>query len=350
MMQRLLRGRLLYLFLLLLVLFLYVRIGFIGHMAVEPAAPAQPPHASLEWWPQQLDFDAVQRMIDQKPHIAVLFSAISLLAASMAVGGVVLTLWGLLSGRVREVWRFPAKALPPWSFGEVGRVVALVVLVASLMPFVRTAIHVHEPGGSPATRLWITVSMLLLDGFAVLTILAFAQGKAASAWRAVGLGRYQRAPVTTALCSYVTAFPWLLLLLILVVEVARAFNFTPPVEPIHELIFEERRPAVFALTTLLACVVGPLAEEVFFRGVLYPALRRKTSRVVAMLVSGAVFAMIHTNLIGFLPIMLLGSLLAYLYERTGSLLAPLAVHVVHNTLLISLAVVVREMGPLAAGS
>ncbi len=62
-----------------------------------------------------------------------------------------------------------------------------------------------------------------------------------------------------------------------------------------------------------------------------------------MLLSGAAFALIHTSPIGFLPIMVLGCLLAYLYERTGSLASPLAIHVLHNTFLMVLSMAFRRL-------
>ena len=107
------------------------------------------------------------------------------------------------------------------------------------------------------------------------------------------------------------------------------------------LLFQERAPLVFGLLVVLSCVIGPIAEELFFRGVLFAAVRRYLSRGGAILASGAAFSLIHTNPVGFLPIMLIGSLLAYLYERTGSLAAPIAVHILHNTFLMSIGLVVR---------
>ena len=105
----------------------------------------------------------------------------------------------------------------------------------------------------------------------------------------------------------------------------------------------EDRAGVVALTALLACVVGPVVEEVLFRGVLFSAVRTQTSRLVAMLISGGLFSALHTNLIGFLPILVLGCLLADLYERTGSLLSCISVHIVHNTLLMSFALILKAL-------
>jgi membrane protease YdiL (CAAX protease family) len=117
----------------------------------------------------------------------------------------------------------------------------------------------------------------------------------------------------------------------------------PPVEPIHELLFLEQRPLVLGLTLALACVVGPIVEEIFFRGVLYAALRPRTSRLWAMVISGSFFALVHTNPVGFVPILLLGCLLADVYERTGSLAASITVHMLHNALLIGLGLATKQL-------
>ena len=97
------------------------------------------------------------------------------------------------------------------------------------------------------------------------------------------------------------------------------------------------------LLVVLSCVIGPIAEELFFRGVLFAAARQHLSRGWAILASGAAFSLIHTNPVGFLPILVIGSLLAYLYERTGSLAAPIAVHMLHNTFLMSIGLIVRRL-------
>jgi membrane protease YdiL (CAAX protease family) len=110
----------------------------------------------------------------------------------------------------------------------------------------------------------------------------------------------------------------------------------------QQILFSIQEPRVLVLVMILACVIGPIAEELFFRGVIFGALRRKTGRWAAMAISGAAFALVHTNVVGFVPIMALGCLLADFYDRTGMLLSPIAVHIVHNTLLMSLAIVFRQ--------
>ncbi len=347
-MQRLLRGRLFYVFLSGMVIWLYAHAIMTGHgrqhEVPETQQQASAARKSIE---VSLDMAAMQKLAKEKPAAALVMSATSLATMMIAIFGIVLSVWGILSGRLKSLWQFPQARLPAWSVHELSRIVFLVLLAAALMPFTRLALLSIEPRWELDVHLWIPVSMVILDTFIILAVLVFAEGKRNThAWETVGFVREKNnKSVRLAIRSYVTLFPWLMLLLFLIVEIANKLHWEPPAEPIQELIFQEHRPWVFAITVLLSCVIGPLAEECFFRGVLYPALKQKTSRWVAMGLSGALFGMIHTNLIGFLPIMLLGCLLAYIYERSGSLTGSFLVHAAHNSLLMGMAIVYRYLTP-----
>ena len=76
--------------------------------------------------------------------------------------------------------------------------------------------------------------------------------------------------------------------------------------------------------------VVPVGEEVIFRGILYPAVKRRFSRSIALWSTALLFGAIHLNLASFIPLTLLALLLVGLYEYTGNLLAPIAVHCVFN--------------------
>ena len=365
MIQRLLRGQALYFVLGALIIFLYMRamrvaplkpLDASGATPVSQLAGAPPGPQSggrsadaasaddvLSWWPKTLSREDLERVAAREPLLGIFLSLLTIFIVGMALGGVGLALSSLWSGRVRSVWRYRPRRLPRWSFGELGRIVAWVLILTSAFPLVRLSLP-QEAGMKIGAHLWISLSMLILDAGVILIILAFAAGKRGSVWRTLGFSDRQLLPsVMVALRGYVAVFPWLFLLLFFTVEAARHFGWTPPVEPIQELIFEEQNPHVLALTVLLACVIGPIGEELFFRGVLYTAIRQRTSRMVAMLVSATAFSLIHTNVLGFLPILALGCLMADLYERTGSLISPLVVHILHNTFLMSLALVVRRL-------
>lgn len=85
-----------------------------------------------------------------------------------------------------------------------------------------------------------------------------------------------------------------------------------------------------------AVVVAPLAEELFFRGVIQTWLMRATGRrLLAIGVTAAIFGAVHLSWTppqfhAVLPLGLLAALLGLSYERTDALAAPIAVHALFN--------------------
>jgi hypothetical protein len=95
------------------------------------------------------------------------------------------------------------------------------------------------------------------------------------------------------------------------------------------------------LAVLSIVILAPIAEETFFRGVVFNAFRREGGRRWAYLGSSVLFAVIHVSLVAVVPIFLLGLALAWVYERTGSLLAPMTMHAVVNGVSVLLALLLR---------
>ena len=96
------------------------------------------------------------------------------------------------------------------------------------------------------------------------------------------------------------------------------------------------QPVALALLVLIVGLVGPVAEEVFFRGFAYRAFKERFGVRVGVVLSALLFALIHGNPIALLPIFVAGVLLAWLYERTGSLAAPILLHCGNNLLSVLL--------------
>lgn len=88
------------------------------------------------------------------------------------------------------------------------------------------------------------------------------------------------------------------------------------------------------LSGVVVVGLAPLAEETFFRGFLYKGLRRRFSVWPAALISAAFFGLVHFAGIKFLLIIpsliVVGVVLAMVYERQQSLMASVAAHAVFN--------------------
>ena len=103
-----------------------------------------------------------------------------------------------------------------------------------------------------------------------------------------------------------------------------------PSQEAVKMIKENDDPVTLILMTLLACVGAPLAEEVVFRGYIYEVVKKLSNIGFSVVFSGLLFAAVHMNMAGMLPLFVLGVALALVYELTGSLWAPIAVHFVFN--------------------
>lgn len=95
------------------------------------------------------------------------------------------------------------------------------------------------------------------------------------------------------------------------------------------------------LVVLSIVILAPIAEEVFFRGVVFNAWLREGGRRWAFVGSSILFAIIHISVVALVPIFLLGLALAWIYQRTGNLLAPIAMHATVNGISVAFALLVR---------
>jgi membrane protease YdiL (CAAX protease family) len=94
-----------------------------------------------------------------------------------------------------------------------------------------------------------------------------------------------------------------------------------------------------AAAVLLVCVIAPVCEELFFRGYVFSALRRR-GLFVAAGVTGLAFGLAHvvSSPIGFIvPLAALGVILCLLYERTRSLYPCMALHALNNSIAFGVA-------------
>ena len=90
------------------------------------------------------------------------------------------------------------------------------------------------------------------------------------------------------------------------------------------------------MMTLLAITVAPVTEEMIFRGGIFRYMRTRTPRWVALLVPALLFGALHANLASFVPLVVLGIILALAYERTGSITVPIFAHGLFNLHTIAL--------------
>jgi len=87
-------------------------------------------------------------------------------------------------------------------------------------------------------------------------------------------------------------------------------------------------PQIFL--AILAVFVAPVTEELLFRGILYPFIKQRGYPNLALWGTAVLFGALHLNLMTFVPLTFLGVVLAWLYDTTDNLAAPIFAHSLFN--------------------
>ena len=90
------------------------------------------------------------------------------------------------------------------------------------------------------------------------------------------------------------------------------------------------------LGILCVGILGPILEELLFRGAVTKVLLKKYNPVVAILISGLLFGIFHMNPAQIVGATLIGFVLAWIYYRTHSLIPCILIHIMNNCLSVYL--------------
>lgn len=101
------------------------------------------------------------------------------------------------------------------------------------------------------------------------------------------------------------------------------------------ILKESQDLGLLSMLCLAALVVAPVCEEIMFRGYGYRVLKKYGGPRVAACVTSLVFACVHANVASVVPLFLLGLLLVRVYEKHGSIWAPIAVHFCFNAATVT---------------
>jgi len=276
--------------------------------------------------------------LNENPFLKLLFGAGTLLFLFFLLLGLLFTVQLIRQRRKGELnlsWRLPDREIF-WTLRDVLHVVVLLVLSSYLIELCEiiffNLLQLHP---SESVRMLITT--LLTDGVAFYLIFDLVKLQKGQNLSHLGLSvnAFSR-NLLFGLKGYLSLLPSLLLSLFVSFWIADRLNLSPPEQPLYDLFQKETSHQIVFVGMILVVLLGPVIEEIFFRGFLYNALKVQWGRGWAIVSSGLLFSVLHANLIGFLPITLLGMALAYGYELTGSLVASITIHVFHNTLVMAI--------------
>ena len=257
------------------------------------------------------------------------FATLALIGFVLALVAVVL----IATGKLR------ASYTPPTPGGSVYlEVFVLFILGFLTIGFVADAILQLTGVETSRVLIWL---LLLVPFWARLRGAHAPNFKFAMGWHA-GKGLFRE--IGAGVVGYIACIPIFLLgigctlLLGALMSYFQGPGDGPAAPPTHPIIDQIQAGDLWAILGVyaLAAVWAPLVEESLFRGAFYHHLRGRLHPILAALMIGFVFAVIHPQgLIAVPALMSLGVTFCLLREWRGSLIAPVIAHAMHNGALMT---------------
>jgi membrane protease YdiL (CAAX protease family) len=226
------------------------------------------------------------------------------------------------------------RRVPLWAPFAVAFATFLVASIAYSVIVWAGGLSVAEASNSPGPLLGATlVQDLFLVAGAVFVVRLVVPGRAV---RALGLRTTRIGPALAWALAVIAAF-WLANTVLIIL-----FG-SPPEQEITQEIKSEDAFSALAGYIVVTCLMAPIAEEVFFRGLLFPVLGSRLGMTGGVVATGGLFALVHavgSPAQALIVLFVLGSGLCVLYVRTGSLLPCIGLHALNNAISFA---VTKEM-------
>ena len=100
-----------------------------------------------------------------------------------------------------------------------------------------------------------------------------------------------------------------------------------------EAVVSLQDQAVFFTTVpgiLYVTLLGPVTEEIFFRGIIFPVAAQRRGNLYAIMISSLLFAVMHFNGIQFISALFMGVVVGYAVVLTDNVYIGVVIHVVNN--------------------
>ena len=221
-----------------------------------------------------------------------------------------------------------------WTLFDIAVVTAVVLLLLLIVP---SAIYLpveliwgEESEGAHAA---LAVANLVWYVTVIATVLTYVRRKGGVP-NDLGLrwptgtgrdtwGRIIGIAVVTFIAMYIVTAVYSLIALELL-----DLDFLEPSEQVPDDFYDYK----IALAVLgVAIVIGaPFTEELFFRGFLFGGVRTYVSYILAAVLTGFLFSLLHFNVGLVIPFTLIGAILAFSYQRSGNLITPISAHFFFN--------------------
>lgn len=136
------------------------------------------------------------------------------------------------------------------------------------------------------------------------------------------------------LVTYCMSLPWVILATFFTKALFDHFDWNLEQQPMVEQLGQVEGWMNWVSLFLLVGFIGPLLEEVVFRGFVFTWLRQRIGMVAGLLVQAFIFAVIHSHAASLFPLFCLAILLGLTYVYTRRMMACVWAHAIFNTMTL----------------
>jgi membrane protease YdiL (CAAX protease family) len=230
----------------------------------------------------------------------------------------------------------------PWSLRDLwfatGALVLVLVAGDGIVMLALKLARLDYDGSLP----WLLVTDVLLRLTILCGFVGFFRRRGIDWQQALGLRR--NAPlhaIASGVIFFLAVLPPLAVVFAGSSKLCQLVGIPDDPQPVADMLATTDSNVVVALIVGFAVAVAPVFEEFFFRGFAYPALKQRWGTWQALLTVSIVFAAIHFHVPSLGPLLALAIGLGLAYELTGSLLAPITMHVLFNAVNVAMLLYAR---------
>lgn len=225
----------------------------------------------------------------------------------------------------------------PWTWQDAALITLAVSFTFSIATLILPVISSNTTDDLAEDNLIvILIKTLLFHGTALISILALIKIRGFSLKQAFGAteNRFKH-DILMGISFYIGAIPIIIVLGILSAIILTALNIPINQQEIATMFTSPTTPLWLKSYLMgLAIIVAPIVEEICFRGILLPLFIKNNKPIAAIFLVSLLFAFVHCHIPSIAPLTGIAAAFSLGYIHTGSLVTPIAMHAIFNTISI----------------
>jgi len=216
----------------------------------------------------------------------------------------------------------PQRSAVVWTLSDVvwGTLSSLVLMGSVVVALVVLKLGLRVQIAESQASHWLGMVVAVAEATLVVPVWAFAVRRRGAHWSDLGLRGFAALPGCLGSVGLFCLLFWTELLWGLALQ-ALGWPGQPDLAPLFG-----QGSIGLVLVAVTVGLIAPLAEEIFFRGFVFPVLRERWGLGLGIVLNAALFALLHGTPTVFPPLFAMGVGFCLLYHYTGSLWPGVLLH------------------------